>query len=124
VTFYADSDQDGQTERIHYFRDGSTLKRGVRLPTAGTPVTYANGDATVTTVATAVVNTGSEPVFTYYNANYPGDTTNNPLATPIAIANARLIKVHLAMNIDPNHAPDSVNFESFAELRNLNEYVQ
>lgn len=121
LVFYADADGDGKTERIHYFLDNGSLKKGIRLPTAGTPVTYAAGDATVTTVATAVYNTNSQPIFTYYNANYPGDTTNNPLATPIAVANARLVKVHIAMNIDPNHAPDSINFESFAELRNLNQ---
>ena len=123
LVFYADSDGDGATERIHYFLDNGLLKKGVQLPTAGTPVTYANGDATVTTVGLAVYNTNSEPIFTYYSANYPGDTANNPLSTPIAVANVRLVKVHIAMNIDPNHAPDSVNFESFAEIRNLNEYV-
>ena len=121
IVFYADSDNDGQTERVHYFLDNGLLKKGVRLPTAGTPVTYANGDGTVTTVATAIYNTNSEPIFTYYNANYPGDTANNPLSTPISVANVRLVKVHIAMNIDPNHAPDSVNFQSFAEFRNLNE---
>ena len=123
LTFYADSDGDGKTERIHYFLSNGLLKKGVRLPTAGTPVTYAAGDATETTVGLAVYNTSSEPIFTYYNANYPGDTANNPLATPVSIANVRLVKVHIAMNIDPAHAPDNINFESFAELRNLNEYV-
>jgi len=124
VTFYADTDSDGQTERVHYFLDGTELKRGIRHPTAGTPVTYASGDETVTVVATAIVNTSAQPVFTYYNANYPGDTVNNPIATPIAVSAVRLVKAHLAMNIDPNHAPDNINFESFAELRNLNEYGQ
>jgi type II secretory pathway component PulJ len=122
LVFYADADGDGKTERIHYYLENGLLKKGVRLP-SGTPVTYAAGDATVSTVATAIYNTNSEPIFTYYNAQYPGDTTNNPLSVPITVANARLVKVHIAMNIDPNHAPDSINFESFAELRNLNEYV-
>lgn len=123
LTFYADSDNDGKTERIHYFLDNGLLKKGVRLPTAGTPVTYADGDETETTVGMAVYNTNSEPIFTYYNANYPGDTANNPLVTPVSIASVRLVKVHIAMNIDPSRAPDNINFESFAELRNLNEYV-
>lgn len=123
LVFYADADGDGKTERIHYFLDNGLLKRGVRLPTAGSPVTYAPGDATVVTVATAIYNTPSEPIFTYYNANYPGDTVHNPLSMPITVSDVRLVKVHIAMNIDPNHAPDSINFESFAEFRNLNEYV-
>ncbi len=119
---YVNIDNDPATERVHYFIAGDLLKRGVTNPVAGTPVTYPAADDTVTTIATYVVNTGSEPLFSYYNKNYPGDITNNPLSGTISVGDVRLIRVWVRMNIDPIKAPNNINIESFAELRNLNDY--
>jgi hypothetical protein len=47
---------------------------------------------------------------------------NNPLDTPINVEDARLIRVHLFVNIDPVRAPNNINIESFADLRNLKNY--
>ncbi len=122
LVFYADTDSNGTIERVHYYYQNGQILKGVREPTTGTPPTYASGDATTTVVAKAIVNTAADPVFEYYNQDYPGDTTNNPLATPAAIGSIRLVKVRLYMNIDPLQAPDYINVQSFAELRNLNDY--
>jgi type II secretory pathway pseudopilin PulG len=119
---YVNIDNDPATERVHYFMDGNLLKRGVSKPIPGTPVTYPATDDTVTTIATYVVNASSEPLFSYYNKNYPGDTANNPLAGAISVSDVRLIRVWVRMNIDPIKAPNNINIESFAELRNLNDY--
>lgn len=124
LSAYIDIDGDGVTERVHYFLEDGQFKRGVREPSATQPVTYAGGDATVTVLALDIANEPTEPVFTYYNEDYPGDTVNNPLGTPIAVRDARLVKVRLVINIDPNNAPDDTNIESFAEFRNLNDYAQ
>lgn len=119
---YLDIDKDGVTERVHYFLDQATdqLKVGVTDPVAGTPVSYPAADDTVSILANYVVNESTNPVFYYFNQNYPGDTVNNPIATPAAIDQIRLVQVHLFVNIDPVHAPDNINIESFADLRNLN----
>lgn len=122
LTVYLDVDNDGATERVHYYMNGQTLEMGVTNPVAGSPATYPAGDQTVTAVANYVTNTGSQPIFYYYNQNYPGDTVNNPLATApsLAVNQVKLIKVQLWVNIKPNTAPDNVNFESFIDIRNLN----
>lgn len=119
---YMDIDKDGVTERVHYFLDQATdqLKVGVTNPVAGTPVSYPAADDTVSILANYVVNENTNPVFYYYNQNYPGDTVNNPIATPATIDQIRLVRVHLYVNINPVHAPDNINIESFADLRNLN----
>jgi type II secretory pathway pseudopilin PulG len=124
-TAYIDIDGDGVTERVHYWLDSvnQQLKRGVTDPVAGTPPTYAVGDTTTAVVANYIVNDPSQPVFYYYNENYPGDTTNNPLPTPAAVENIRLVRVLLRVNIDPIRAPDNINVESFADLRNLEFYA-
>ncbi|NTV55124.1 MAG: hypothetical protein HGA16_01330 [Candidatus Moranbacteria bacterium] len=120
---YLDIDNDGKTERVHYYLQNGLLKQGIAEPNATQPVTYPASE-TVTTIVTYVANETSEPVFSYYNDNYPGDTVNNPLATPIAVQDARLVRVRLIININPNKAPEETNVESIAEFRNLNEYVR
>lgn len=124
LKIYLDVDGDGTTERVHYWLDSAAqeVKRGVTEPTTTTPPTYPGSDTTVTTIATYIVNTNVQPVFYYYNQNYPGDTINNPLTTPVNIHNVRLIRVLLRMNIDPIRAPNNINVESFADLRNLENY--
>lgn len=124
LTVFLDVDDDGKTERVHYYLQNGLLKRGVTEPSSTQPVTYPTGDQTVTTIASYVANSGSQPIFFYYNDNYPGDTVNNPLSTPIAVQDARLVRVRLIVNINPNRAPESTTIESFAEFRNLNEYVR
>ncbi|NTW29967.1 MAG: hypothetical protein HGB34_02435 [Candidatus Moranbacteria bacterium] len=121
---FIDIDDDGKTERIHYFLQNGSLMRGITEPTTTQPVSYPSGDQSVTTVAMYVANESSEPVFSYYNDDYPGDTVNNPLSTPISIQEVRLVRVRLIVNVNPNKAPEETNVESIAELRNLNEYVQ
>lgn len=121
---YINFDGDSATERVHYFLDLATdqLKVGVTNPTSTTPPTYPATDDTVAILANYVVNANNEPVFYYYNKNYPGDIVNNPIATPIHVEDVRLIRVHLLVNIDPIHAPNNINIESFADLRNLKTY--
>lgn len=124
VKVYADVDDDGVTERVHYYLDqgADQLLMGVANPLATVPVSYPATDDTAIVLANYVVNESDNPVFYYYNNNYPGDTVNNPLATPASVGNVRLIQVHLLVNIDPVHAPNNINIESFADLRNLNYY--
>lgn len=122
LTLYADIDDDGVIERVHYFLDqpNDQLKVGVTDPdTSVQPATYPAGDTTVTVMTNYVVNESDNPIFSYYNDDYPGDTINNPLATPANVGNIQLIKVHLLVNINPVHAPDNINIESFVDLRNL-----
>lgn len=122
LKLYIDIDGDGVTERVHYYLSNGSIYRGVTKPDATVPVTYPASDQTTTLLAEYISNTPSDPVFFYYNKNYPSDTTSNPLTTPVRIESVRLIRVHLLVNIDPVHAPDNINVESFAELRNLNNY--
>ncbi len=124
LKFYTDIDDDGVVEKVHYYLDqpADELKLGVSNPLAGTPVTYPAGDSEVTTVANYVVNEADNPIFYYYNDNYPGDEVNNPLTVPIDVGAIQMVRVKLLINIDPVHAPNNVNIESFVDLRNLHDY--
>lgn len=124
IQVYLDIDNDGVTERVHYWLDdvNDRLMRGIREPSAAQPPTYAAGDGTTSIIAEYVVNDATQPLFYYYNENYPGDTVNNPLATPTSIGDVRLVRVLIRMNIDPIKAPNNINVESFVDLRNLESY--
>ena len=119
---YLDIDHDGVTERVHYFLDQATdqLKKGVTEPSNTVPISYSPTDDTVTVLTNYVVNDDTMPLFTYYNKDYPGDIVNNPLPFPLSVDQVYLIRVHLYVNINPVHAPDNINIESFVNLRNLN----
>ena len=124
LTIYADADDDGVTEKVRYFLDqpNDQMKIGITEPdTSVQPPTYT-GTETVTVMTNYVVNESDDPVFYYYNDDYPGDTTTNPLTTPASIASIQLVRVHLLVNIDPINAPNNINIESFVDLRNLHNY--
>lgn len=124
IEVYLDIDGDGVTERVHYWLDDANdrLMRGVREPSSAVPPVYAAGDGTTSIIANYIVNEASQPLFYYYNENYPGDTVNNPLPTPAEIQDIRLVRILIRMNIDPIKAPDNINIESFVDLRNLESY--
>ncbi len=122
LVLYSDYDKDGATERLHFYKSGQSVLMGVTSPANTMPKTYPVGDQTVVTIASHIVNNGSTPIFYYYNKDYPLDTTNNPLVAPVDFSVIRLVKMYLQININPAHAPDNIEMQTFAELRNLNDY--
>lgn len=119
--FYSDVDNDSATEKVHYYLENSLIKRGVSDP-SGTPPSYPAEDEAVTTIAEYVVNDLSQPLFYYFNTDYPTDQTNNPLATPVSpVADIRLVKADVYVNLDPFRAPDNIRLESYVMLRNLKD---
>ena len=122
IIFYSDYDKDGVTERLHIYLSNGSVYLGVRDPSSGFPVTYQSGDGAIAQLAQHIVNTASDPMFSYYNKDYPADTVNNPVDTPADVSEIRLVKIFLKINIDPNNAPDNIQQETFVEIRNLNDY--
>lgn len=122
LVVYSDDDKDGVAERIHYFldKDNDQLKKGITKP-AGSPLAYPASDQTISVVASYIMNTDAQPLFYYYNKQYPNDLINNPLAVPITPTDVRLIGINIWVNIKPIKAPDNINIRSMVEMRNLNE---
>ncbi|MCA9364592.1 MAG: type II secretion system protein [Candidatus Moranbacteria bacterium] len=115
MTFFSDYDKDGVTERLHYYLQNCTLFLGVREP-SGVPATYASGDGSTAIVAPNVNNTNADPVFQYF------DETNAQVASPASVADVKMVKMSLIIEIDPTIAPDDLVVESFASIRNLSEH--
>lgn len=120
-TVFLDIDKDGITEKIHYFFENGEIKKGLTDP-IGTPPVYPEGDQSVSVITDSVVNTAEQPLFYYFNGDYPVDQENNPLDAPVSSASdIRMVKIDIFYNIDPFRSPDNVRLESYVELRNLKD---
>src|SRR4030042_4860764 len=127
LTAFIDIDNDGKTEKVHYFldQDGDELQKEISEPSGSNPPTYSEEDDSVEILASHVVNHPGDPVFSYFGRNYLSDQT--PFEVPVSsgeIVNIRLVKGKLLVDIRPYHSPDHVAIESFAQLRNLKDYEQ
>lgn len=122
LTVFCDYDRDGDAERLHFYRSGSELIMGIREPSGSFPVTYASGDGETQVIALHIVNDATNPIFAYYDASYPEDSVNNPVDTPANAPDVRLVRITIHININPNRAPDNIQIQSFAEMRNLNDH--
>lgn len=113
LVVFSDIDKDDTVEKVHYYLNGTDLMVGVSDPIAGTPVTYPSGDSVPSIVVKNIVNDSSHPIFYYYNGT--NVLINNPAS---AINTIRMIEVNLVVNRNEG----DITIESYASLRNLNEY--
>ena len=118
LIFYSDIDADALLERVRYFLDGTELKKAVLDP-SGFPPVYT-GEETINTISQYVRN-DLTPIFYYYNKDFPNDTINNPLETPAAVNQIRLVKILLEINVNPAQAPKHFILISNSQLRNLKD---
>lgn len=109
--FFSDIDKDAKIEKVRYFLDGLTFKKG-EIEATGNPPVYQSGDEVLFTLSEYVRN-GANPIFAYY------DVLGNEIADLSRVADIALIKVKLIVNVDPNMPPDDFTLYSTAQLRNL-----
>jgi len=115
VIFYSNIDSDAWRERVRYFLQNGTLKKGVLKP-SGNPLSYNPANEQINELAHDVIN-GANPVFYYYDQSYTG--SQNPLAPPVDVTKVRMIKFTLDLEEDPNASPMPFHVETMAEVRNL-----
>jgi prepilin-type N-terminal cleavage/methylation domain-containing protein len=115
ITFYSDIDFDGKSEKVSYYLDGTDLIKSTIEPT-GVPVTYPISSAKTKIISENIRNNGT-PLFTYYNGDWPDDTTNNPLATPIDLLQAKIVKIYIRVNTQADSPTSDYVLESSAQIR-------
>lgn len=114
MVFYSDVDFDGDTDKVRYTLSGTQFIRGVINP-VGFPATYPSSDEKIKVIAENVQN-GSNPVFYYYNGDWPDDTVNNPLPSPARLSDTKLMKVRLEIG---DNANNPYILESYVQIRML-----
>lgn len=114
---YSNIDNNGYRERVRFFLDGTTLKKGIITP-SGSPLVYETATETITDVANNVTNVSlGTPIFSYYNSVYTG--TEAAMVQPVVVGDVRIISVRLILDKNPNVLPGAYDVESFAQIRNL-----
>lgn len=117
LTFYSNLDNDIAVEKIRYFLDTTDLKKGVTKP-GGNPLAYNPATEKITVIAQFVQN-GADPIFYYYDGNYPSSTT--PLAAPANPNQVKLVELKLRVNANPATAPEDLTLDTFVQVRNLKD---
>ncbi len=114
ITFYADVDNDGVVEKIHYYLLSNKLYRGVVNP-AGNPPSYTGQPESAIIVASYVQNSTSTPIFHYYN------NSGTELTTPVDVGSVASISVVIGVDVDTRRAPTTFTLIGSATVRNLRE---
>jgi prepilin-type N-terminal cleavage/methylation domain-containing protein len=115
LVFYSNIDNAPDIERIRYFVQSGTLRKGITKYAGGT---YNPASETVTTVQNDLGN-GATPVFYYYDGDYDG-TTETPLAQPVNINQIKYVKINLMIiNRGGQTNTRTYNVTAGAAVRNL-----
>ena len=109
---------DGLKEKIRYFIENKTLKRGSIKP-SGNPLTYNNVNEKFSTLAYNIVSATSTALFEFFDDNYAG--TSTPLIYPISVTDIQLVRINLLIDADPIKLPELKTYTSQVSLRNLKD---
>lgn len=115
--FYADIDNDDEAEYVHYTLQGTDLYRGIIEP-IGIPPTYPSENEISHIIADNIRN-NTDPIFYYYNSDWPGDTVNNPLIPSDRLLETALLRVVIRVNVDTDTLPAAFELSSATHIRNL-----
>lgn len=117
VIFYSTYGTNGSVaNRIRYYLSGSTLYKGVIVPT-GSPLSYNTNNEVITAVQSNLAN-GSTPVFYYYDDTYSG--TSSPLTQPVNLTQVKFVIINLIVS-QQDSASDTSTFtiQGGAAIRSL-----
>jgi len=116
LIIYSNVDNDSYRERVRFWLEGTTLKKGIIKP-SGDPLGYS-GEESIVEIAHYVVNIAENtPVFYYYDEDYTG--IEDPLDTPADTPVIRLIRIKLEIEKNPDKTPVPLLVESVVQVRNL-----
>ena len=117
IIFYSTYGATGtKVNRIRYFISGTTLYKGIIVPT-GTPLVYNSASEATTTVITGIAST-TAPLFYYYDSNYAG--TSTPLSQPVNLNNVKFVKINLILQTqDVRNSTTTFSIAVGATIRNL-----
>lgn len=93
---------------------GNQFKKGVIQPTSSQPIEYPADQEVISLITSYVRN--NPPIFGYFDKN--GDEITS---VPARVSDAKMMKIFLVVNIDPNRPPQEFELESYIQLRNIKE---
>ncbi len=117
IVFFSDILANNYRERVRYFLEEGSLKKGVVTPT-GNPLAYDLNNEVVTTLMKNVTNV----TFRYYDESYSGATGQGALVHPFPAIDVRMVEIDVSIDDDANVLPNPLGqVSAFAQLRNLKD---
>ena len=113
--FYSDVDRNGTFDKVRYFLSGTTLRKGVVLPT-GNPLGYVTSTETIVDLVSNIIP--GNQIFTYYDVAATS-SFSTALTQPVDVLKVKTVKVSLVANQGTTAAPSIVGVEDEATIRNL-----
>jgi prepilin-type N-terminal cleavage/methylation domain-containing protein len=117
LIFYNDINADGRKEKIRYFVEGTTLKRGV-TESAGNSHIYNPQNEVISDLIHNVVNEGGN-IFTYYDSDYDGFSLGQTEA--LNTNDIRLVKIDILIDTDTSQSPETTSFTTQISIRILKD---
>lgn len=114
--YYSDVDNDGLTERIEYFLNGTDLERKLIEP--GVLMDYS-GEAITTFIASHIKN-GTDPIFKYYDENYTG--SEDPLVYPVNVTQIEVVGIYIDINLNEEYPLGLIHAKIKIHPRNLKTF--
>lgn len=114
--FYSDVDNDGLTEKVEYFLNGTNLERRITEP--GDSNDYS--ESGIITVLVSSVKNGTDCVFKYYDKDYTG--TEVALSSPANVTQVNVIGIFIDVNINEKYSSSFVHVETKIHPRNLKNF--
>jgi prepilin-type N-terminal cleavage/methylation domain-containing protein len=113
LTLYADTDFDGRVEKVRYFLDNTTLRKGVVEPSS---TSSYDGTEVVFEMANNIVNTANNvDLFRYYTA------TGTEVFNQADILDVKRVDVYLEAEQRFGVKSGGVSLRSSASVRNLKD---
>lgn len=117
LVFFSDPDDDGVRERLRYFIEDRSLKRGLTEP-SGNPVTYRDSDEKIQTLIADLLTASS--TFLYFDNSYDGSASSTPLVEPIDLQDIRMARFVFVIQSPSRRAAPYV-VQSEVMIRNLKD---
>ncbi len=116
IVLYANVDTDSSIERVRIFFENDAIFLAIRKATAGTPPQYTEGYESSQEIIRDVIQDGSSVLFSYY------DEFNTKLTGTFPINSVKMVKIDIMVDDDVEKLPEGIAIESYASIRNLNQY--
>jgi len=114
IIYFSDIDDDGQIDRVRYYLEEGTFKRGVIKPVGEN---YPIENEQLLTVMPHIQNDETQPIFSYYNSQFTG--TGNSLVEPISCGEVRLLEIRFRIDTVLELAPGAFELRSMVHFRNM-----
>lgn len=115
LIFYTNTDSDSSIEKVRYFLDNKTLKKGIIKPINDS---YNSTNEKIKIIVPNIAN-ATTSIFYYHNTSYDG--TTSPLVQPVNILDVRLIKIDLIIDDDITKSPPPIHMTTQVSIRNLKD---